>query len=208
MPDKPWDEDRALVADESRDAVWALRMVEEQLAAVESEPWRWKWVIIATHNALQCAMVLALHDWHGLEILREDHRKKMAAWLNGEREEYPKAHLDHFRNLYGKIKGEAIGGRSGQKAFEATEDHDQAARLLNGHRNEFVHFTPQSWIMTRHELAVVTHRWLDIMRFLVFDSGAIQIHDRELAREIEERTSQALDRARALEEQLAASNDE
>jgi len=49
--------------DELKDAVFSLRIVNDLLERVRSDPFFWKWIVIILHNALQTLMVAVLHDW-------------------------------------------------------------------------------------------------------------------------------------------------
>jgi hypothetical protein len=58
--------DEYLRTDEAEEAVSSLESAAEFLAAVRSDPYRWTWVILALHSAVQGFMILALRGGNGL----------------------------------------------------------------------------------------------------------------------------------------------
>jgi hypothetical protein len=108
------DTDRWLDIDPSTEPINNLRLVAELLLRVEDQPYLWKWIVIALHNAVQAHMLLAI--WGG------DHRSAMSdrylqnyknknsgsdtdAW----RGDY---HVAPFGDLYAKVKeAEPLGRR-------------------------------------------------------------------------------------------------
>jgi hypothetical protein len=93
--------------DELEEAVAALETLAEWSKNLSSNISYWKWVILATHNATQGFMVLALRGSDRLRPLRDDIAKK---WLEAHQNhtEYPEEKLDTFRNLYKKIKSDLM----------------------------------------------------------------------------------------------------
>lgn len=94
---------------ETEEAISALEMLVETAPSLIADTYRWKWVIISTHNALQGFMVLALRHGNGLLALKD---KIAAEWLKAYREggPYPVEidKLDKFRNLYKKVKSDRM----------------------------------------------------------------------------------------------------
>ncbi len=71
--------ENSLRTDELKEAIFSLEMVAEQVLKIHIDTYRWKWVIIALHNAVQGFMVLSLKGSHGLNILKNADKK---SWLN------------------------------------------------------------------------------------------------------------------------------
>ena len=72
-----------LRTDETEEAISAPEMLSEITPFLVKDIYRWKWAIIATHNALQGFMVLALRHGNGLLALKD---KIAAEWLKAYRE--------------------------------------------------------------------------------------------------------------------------
>lgn len=72
-----------LRTDETEEAISALEMLSEITPFLVKDIYRWKWSIIATHNALQGFMVLALRHGNGLLALKD---KIAAEWLKAHSE--------------------------------------------------------------------------------------------------------------------------
>jgi hypothetical protein len=66
---------------------------------IGKKPSYWKWMIVATHNALQGAMVCALADTTGTAVLGNKSGARMLAWLEtreGDRGKPPEERLAEF----------------------------------------------------------------------------------------------------------------
>lgn len=161
-----------LRTDETEEAISALEMLAEIVPSLIEDTYRWKWVIISTHNALQGFMVLALRHGNGLLALKDE---IAAQWLKAYREggEYPIEKLDNFLNLYEKIKSDRMLCYVHSRKFEATPDHDRAVKKLNKLRNEFVHFSPKGWSLKLTGLPEICLRCLEVIEFLGWESGNI-----------------------------------
>lgn len=180
-----------LRTDEHEEAVSALEMVAEASAMVLEDSYRWKWVLIATHNALQGFMVLALRQGNGLKALKDDIAAK---WLKAYREggPYPVEKLDTFLNLYKKVKTDKeMICYVGSKSFEATADHDKAVKKLNSLRNEFIHFVPKGWSLELSSLPEMCLCCLEIAEFLGWQCGNVLWHKKKYR----ERAENALKKA-------------
>ncbi len=94
---------------------------------------QWKWIIVAAHDALQGALVCAVADTTGTNVLSKKSAKKMLDWLNDTSKEYPGEYMADFGAL---LKRAAITLPSGDA---------KDIRKLHGMRNEFAHFTPKAW---------------------------------------------------------------
>lgn len=167
-----------LRTDEHEEAVSALEMVAESSAMVLEDCYRWKWVLIATHNALQGFMVLALRQGNGLKALK-DHIA--AKWLKAYREggEYPNEQLDTFLNLYKKVKSDQMICFVHSKSFVANHEHDKAVKKLNSLHNEFIHFVPKGWSLELVGLPTICLACLEVADFLGWQSGNVPWYEEE-----------------------------
>jgi len=179
-----------LRTDEHEEAVSALEMVAESSALVLQDNYRWKWVLIATHNTLQGFMVLALRQGNGLKALKD---KIAAKWLKAYREggQYPIEKLDTFLNLYKKVKSDQMVCFIHSQSFNATEEHDKAVKKLNSLRNEFIHFVPKGWSLELTGLPEICLNCLEVVEFLGWQCGNVPWYEEQH----KERATKALKKA-------------
>ena len=62
------------------------------------------------------------------------------------------------------------------KKFIAKPDHNWAVKKLNEFRNEFVHFVPKGWSLETLGLPEICLNCLEIIEFLIWESGNIVFH--------------------------------
>jgi len=186
-----------LRTDEFEEAVSALEMVPEAAAAVSNDIYRWKWVILAVHNALQGFMVLALRGGNGLAALRDDVAQ---AWLEAYRQgtKYPRDKLDSFLNLYKKIKSDRMLFYVTSLKFVPKGSQGRSIKKLNALRNNFIHFIPKGWSLEVSGLPEICLDSLAIINFLGWESGNIIFHKTNMA----SRAKKALDEAQRILEDL------
>lgn len=180
-----------LRTDEHEEAVSALEMVAELSALVLDDCYRWKWVIIAIHNALQGFMVLALRQGNGLKALKD---KIAAQWLKAFREdgEYPREELDTFLNLYKKVKSDQMICFGHSQIFKAKNNHDESVKQLNRFRNEFIHFVPKCCSLELAGLPDTCLDCLEVVRFLGWESGNVPWYEEEHKQRAETALSAAI----------------
>jgi hypothetical protein len=189
--------DNWLSTDEALEAVFSLEMVCDQLPKATDNPFYWKWVIIALHKALQGYMVLALRGSNSINVLT---KKCAQEWMDARRkrsEVFPESRLDSFFNLYKKIqtgrktydqwkaKGGLLRRKNGDlmlmygdsQPFEPQGTQTESVKMLNGLRNELIHFLPKSWVLDIGDLPRMVTDCIDIIAFLVFDCGNILWYD-------------------------------
>lgn len=160
-----------LRTDETIEAISALEMLAETAPSLTEDNYRWKWVIIIIHNALQGFMVLSLRHGNGLLALKDKIAEQcLKAYREGD--QYPLEKLDNFLNLYKKIKNDRIRMANG-RIFKATPAHDRAVKKLNELRNEFIHFVPKGWSLGLTNLPEICLRCLEIIEFLSLESRNI-----------------------------------
>ena len=153
-----------------------LELVIENIKLVENDVFRWKWIIIALHNSMQNIMVAALKNGNGLNSMTNSSAKE---WLNAyERNQpFPQTKLANFLDLYKRIKKRRIMEcYIGSKAFTATHSHTESVKFLNSVRNRFTHFELDVWSLKTDDLPCVCLHCLDVIRFLVFESGNITFY--------------------------------
>jgi hypothetical protein len=165
-----------LRTDETEEAISALEMLAETAPSLIADTYRWKWVIICTHNALQGFMVLALRHGNGLLALKDE---IAAQWLKAYREggNYPVEKLDNFLNLYKKVKSDRMLCYVHSKKFKATPAHDRSVKKLNELRNEFIHFVPKGWSLELTVLPEICLDCLEVIEFLGWESENIILYE-------------------------------
>lgn len=169
--------DRYLRTSEHEEAVRSLEWAEIQARALSNDPYLWKWVIIALHNAVQGFMVLALWNGNGLLALRPNIAAKwLKAYENGG--PFPSEKLDDFLNLFAKVKDPSNLHTLGADPYRSTAASDRSVQRLNAFRNEFTHFTPKGWSLELAGLPRVCIDALDLIEFLGWRSTAILWHRR------------------------------
>lgn len=176
--------DEYLRTDEAEEAVSGLESTAEFLGMVRSDPYRWKWVILALHSAAQGFMVLALRGGNGLLALRDD---VAAAWLEAYRNEgpFPIEKLDSFLNLYKKVKSDRACLFSDSRPFVPKDTEGHSIRKLNKLRDDFIHFTPKGWSLELAGLPRICAESLNMIEFLYRESGNIFLHEESQCRRID-----------------------
>lgn len=170
---------RYLRTDEREEAVRSLEWAEQQARSVADDPYLWKWVLIALHNAAQGFMVLALWNGNGLLALRD---KVAVKWLTAYEKggPFPVEKLDEFLNLYKKVKDNGNFHTVGAGPFVPSPDQDASLERLNEYRNEFIHFTPKGWSLQLLGLPRVCLDVLDLIQFFGWESTAVLWHKQAL----------------------------
>ncbi len=173
-----------LRTDEAEEALSALEALGEFLPAAHRDPYRWKWALLALHNALQGFMVLALRGSNGLAALRDDVAEE---WLKAHEAggPYPSERLDSFQGLYAKIKGDRMRVFGHSKPFAPKGSQGRSVKLLNSLRDEFIHFTPKGWSLELSGLPKMCLDCLDVIEFLYRDSGNVVLYEESQHRRVQ-----------------------
>jgi hypothetical protein len=93
----------------------------------------WKWIIVGAHDGLQGALVCAIADTTGTNVLSKKSAKKMLHWLDDTSKEYPGEYLADFTTLLNLA------------TITMPQQHAKDIKKLHGLRNSFAHFTPKGW---------------------------------------------------------------
>jgi hypothetical protein len=135
-----------LQTDELEEFIGALRFAAELVPSVVDDPVRWKWVIIALHNALQGVCVCALRgaDPTGISVLDRVSGAAMWHWLDvvsrePEHPPPPEEKLAKTLELYKRVKTKQYL----DNPLPLDTARDANIRRLNFLRNEFIHFVPK-----------------------------------------------------------------
>ena len=148
-----------LHTDEKADLVASLAMLEVALVQTAKDIAAWKWVVIATHSALQSAIACHLGAiGNSLLVAKQEDAE---AWLKAHEDgtPYPEMMMDSFPNLYGKLKHQEIYGYK----FVPQNTQGKSIKKINQYRNEFVHFMPKGWALEVRGLPDICKDCLDVI---------------------------------------------
>ncbi len=124
--------------DVCKDVLVSADLIALLAPRLEQHPTEWKWVVLASQNAVQGAMVCAIHDTTKTNVLSESSTKKMLNWLDKLAGHPPNERLAEFGALLERF-------RVKYPDVLTEEKYDQIARLHETFRNKFAHFTVTSW---------------------------------------------------------------
>lgn len=128
--------------DEFEDAVLSIELAAEKFSEVQNSPTMWKWVIIATQNAVQSAMVLALTGTDGCGALYPKSQKQNREWLQNPTPERPRRGMADYNTLLARIQRAEL--LQGPVPLLSKEDCRNLERL-NELRRQFAHYNPTAW---------------------------------------------------------------
>ncbi|MDP9473182.1 MAG: hypothetical protein M3Q71_21390 [Chloroflexota bacterium] len=164
-------------------AVDALAMATDQIHRVQADPFAWKWVVIALHNALHGFMGLALRRTDGAQLLIEKHERRTYAHWERERQAEQFLHdpgptrIDAFLNLYEKIKNpERMRQFLHSKPFLSTEDQDTSVAYLDRLRNDLSHYSDIRLVVRIAALPRVVKNCAAVIGFLSWESGNVTLY--------------------------------
>jgi len=173
--------------DELKDAVFSLRIVNDLLERVRSDPFFWKWIVIILHNALQTLMVAVLYDWCKVGSSRwKKSRKILQKWkdlhnmtkrpkiLSDKLEE---VYMADFMEIYENLKAHRIDGITLDKPFEPTEKQEERIRDLIFWRNHFVHLLPATRLLNAWEYLRLMPTCVEFTEFLTQAPGLLRFGD-------------------------------
>jgi hypothetical protein len=155
-----------LHTDERSDVLASLAMLDRALDAVTKDSAAWKWIVIATHSALQSAIACHLSSVGNsfLVATQEDAEAWLRAHENGD--PYPEMMMDSFPNLYDKLKKVQVHGYR----FSPKDQQGRSMKKINEFRNEFVHFMPKGWSLQLDGLPKICTDCLNVIAELNQDT--------------------------------------
>jgi hypothetical protein len=182
-------------------------------------PYKWKWVIIAMHQALYGALITTLQSTdHRQTVIDRTGNKGQAITLHIDGVPIPAIAaqlkksedqiVEWITNPYLISLDEALRRVKEQKylpsfdnamALVTTKEEDEAIkRLTDEFRNKFEHFTPTGWIIYTSIMPPIVRHSIRVISFLQFESNCV--HHSE---EREKRIKAALARIDKLLSQIA-----
>ena len=181
-----------VVTDEFLETISALEAVANELERAKADSYRWKWVILALHSAMQGMMALALRGGNNLRILKpEDTKRFLDAIESGG--PYPvDLKMDDFLSLYKKIQSDNIMRvYIDSRKFEPQETQGQSIEALNRLRDQYIHFIPCAFILRVNGLPDMTIDCLNIAWFLAWNSNNVGWDVKDNGDELRERAKKA-----------------
>jgi hypothetical protein len=145
-----------LRVDEYTDVLSSTDLLALVAPRLRKTPSDWKWMILAAHSGVQGALVCAIQDSTGTNILSEPSAAAMLNWLETFEGDRPREHLADFGMLLKKFR----------KRYPSTltsEQHRNIRRLDREFRNKFAHFTPTHWSIEISMLPTLVENAVDLI---------------------------------------------
>ncbi len=143
-------DDNYFRTDEFEDVINSLELVELLSRDVNGHPQRWKWIVIAVHNALQGACICLLTNTAGTGALNGKSTERLLERLNEDWDgdaPWPDEFVAPFGELLKRLPDdlEIILPNSLEldAGFGLVADMNRLRYL----RNNFLHFSPKSWLI-------------------------------------------------------------
>jgi hypothetical protein len=149
---------------DDREIAKALEKLAEELDRTKTDPYAWKWVILALHNAIQATIVRAISGGDQAGALTDKSQKETRAWLRSQRDgkgagEMPDQFLADFLELYKRAKkkpGVVVHIKLGEDV-----------RRINDYRRQLAHYRPLIWTILVGGLPQRVLRSLDFVESLM-----------------------------------------
>lgn len=159
-----------LRTDDENECAKALEKTAEELEKAESDPYAWKWVIIALHNSIQALMVKRLSGTDQTGALGKKEREAAQQWLRNfldgktDASTFPEPYLAKFHALHKEAKK--------LQGFPQSEELEKDMGTLNAYRNDFIHFVPKNWGIMLRGVPTMVLGLLMIADYLIGESSS------------------------------------
>ena len=180
-----------VVTDEFVETISALEATADELQRVQADPYRWKWVILALHSAVQGMMTLALRGTNNLKVLKPEDKKRFLEAVESDAPLPADMKIDDFLSLYRKIKSEDMLFYVNSEKFTPQGTEGQSLKALNRLRDQYVHFIPCAFILRVNGLPEMTIDCLNIVWFLAWNSNNVGWDVKDNGTELKERAKKA-----------------
>ena len=157
--------------DEINEFIGALEHCSELAASIVDDTTRWKWLVLALHNALQGACVCALRgrDTSGIAVLTKDSAAAVWKWLENGRHTQPcppipREKLAPMVALYQRVQQAEYLNEPHR--LPPNPQHDRNVRALNKLRNEWSHFVLHGWSVEIIGLPGICESCFEIIEYL------------------------------------------
>ncbi len=162
-----------LHTDDKADIIASLAMLMVALDQAAKDIAAWKWVVIATHSALQSAIACHLRGTgNNLLVAKQEDAE---AWLraHGQGTAHPEMMMDSFPKLYHKLRQYEIEGFR----FAPQCNQNRSIKKINQYRNDFIHFMVNGFSLEISGLPGMCKDCLDVI--IELDKHTLQVrwHD-------------------------------
>jgi hypothetical protein len=154
--------DNWLRLDELENAIDNLEMCHGFLATIRSEL-RWKWAILAWHQALYGFAICAIQGTNGLSVLRD-----------------PAKHNSQLISIHEAVERcrDPQFLRPGATPLNMSDGETKAIkRLIKEFRNGFEHFRPAAWSIEASGMPTLMLRGLRVLRGIAINSGSVVYYE-------------------------------
>ncbi len=173
MAKKPMD-DHYFRIDEKSNAIDSLQKAVVFLSKTKNDQFYWKWFIVAIHHAIYHFMLFALQNSDLSGVWADDKYLNTIGLKEGK--------LIDFKEAFDLVqKKEQMTGYINAKPFVAKNEHKKAIKTLNDNlRNPLIHYRPISWSIEIDYIISVVLPLLEIITFLINESGRIRAGEDEV----------------------------
>ncbi len=194
-------ENEYLEIDEIGNLIDNIEMVAHFLES--SMEYKWKWVIIALYQALYSAFICVLSGTDPRQTVIDRNRdtgKAVMLHVNRVpidiiassfskdedtiREWLTNPYLIGFDEALRRVKRkESLPALTNAKPLTTTSDENDAIHALSKEfRNEFEHFAPKGWLISKSVFPPILRHTMRVIRFLVQESNCIVLSDEQKKR--------------------------
>jgi hypothetical protein len=124
--------------DEYEDVLASTDLLAMVAPNLRKHPSNWKWMILAAQNGLQGALVCAIQDTSGTNILETKSATKVLRYLEALEGDIPQERMADFMTLFRRY-------RKMYPCKGTIQQLKQIRRLHQEFRNDFAHFVPKGW---------------------------------------------------------------
>lgn len=171
--------------DEVENALDNVQMCCHFLEEIDG-PIRWKWAMIALHQALYGFAICAVQGSNFTSVLKEPTKPATSQVIS-------------VRTALERAKSEEHISFGGEPLVTIPEEDEAIRRLVAEFRNEFEHFGSKSWSIELSGMPMIFTHVVRVVRFLALESGAVRYlsdEDDALAESTFERLKAVLDSER------------
>jgi RNA polymerase subunit RPABC4/transcription elongation factor Spt4 len=169
-------------------ALEALRILADFLKRAPDNPYLWKWVVLAMHDAMQGFMGLALRSTHGAQLLVPRHeRREYQRWAEERRlgKAVPTGprQIDSFLKLYEKVQDPSrMRHFIDSRALSPTPTQDEAIKALDAYRKELTHYGDLTLVLNIAWLPTLVLEALSVAEWLLEESNTMLLRPEEQER--------------------------
>jgi hypothetical protein len=142
---------------ERDDVIASTNLLALVAPTLKTTPTNWKWMILAAHSGLQGALVCAIKDSTGTNVLTKKSAEATLAWLENPTGVYPAPYLEHYPTLSKKYR------KKYPDCSITLQQLKDLKKLHSEFRNQFTHFAPMQWSIEEAGLPRITKAALDLI---------------------------------------------